>query len=89
MKAEEVPVIMLPEIYQDIARMLGLEAALALGREFGGMSLYLPKIETALMGWRNQNIHLEFTGANIPQLAKKHRLTSARVRQILGLSREK
>ena len=89
MKAEEVPVIMLPEIYQDLANMVGLEAALALGREFGGMSLYLPKIETALRGWRNQNIRREFTGANIPQLAKKHRLTSTRVRQILGLSREK
>ena len=89
MKAEEVPVIMLPEIYQDIAHMVGLEAALVLGREFGGMSLYLPKIETALRGWRNQNIHSEFTGANIPQLAKKHHLTSVRVRQILGLAREK
>ena len=89
MKTEEVPVVMLPEIYQDIAHMLGLEAALALGREFGGMSLYLPKIETALRGWRNQNIQSEFTGANIQQLARKHHLTSVRVRQILGLSKEK
>ena len=65
MKSEEVPVVMLPEIYQDIAHMVGLEAALALGREFGGMSLYLPKIESALRNWRDRNIRREFTGANI------------------------
>jgi Mor family transcriptional regulator len=68
---------------------VGLEATLALGREFGGMSLYLPKIESALRIWRDQNIRREFTGANIPELAKKYRLTSARVRQILGVPREK
>ena len=46
-----VPVGMLPEIYQDLAGTLGIEATLTLGREFGGMSLYLPKIETSLRGW--------------------------------------
>ena len=89
MKQEEIPVDILPEIYRDIAETVGLEATLALGREFGGMSLYLPKLETALRGWRDSKIRGEFTGANIPQLAKKYRLTSVRVRQILGASREK
>ena len=88
MMKEDIPVSILPEIYQDIVRTVGLEGALALGREFGGMSLYLPKIESALRGWRDTNIRLEFTGANIPHLAKKYRLTSARVRQILCVSRE-
>jgi len=89
MTKEEIPINLLPEIYQDLAGTVGLEATLALGREFGGMSLYLPKIESALRSWRDINIHREFTGANIPQLAKKYRLTSARVRQILGVPREK
>lgn len=83
MKVDDMPVNLLPEIYQDIVRMVGLDAALELGREFGGMNLYLPKIESALRGWRDRNIREEFTGANIPQLARKYRLTSARVRQIL------
>jgi len=89
MIAEDIPVNLLPEIYQDIVRTVGLEGALALGREFGGMSLYLPKIESALRSWRDANIRLEFTGGNIPLLAKKYRLTSARVRQILGVPRGK
>lgn len=89
MESKEVPVKLLPEIYQDLAQTVGLEATLALGREFGGMSLYLPKIESALRIWRDQNIRGEFTGANIPALAKKYRLTSVRVRQILGTPREK
>jgi len=89
MVKEEVPVSLLPEIYQDLAQTVGVEGALALGREFGGMSLYLPKIESALRTWRDQNIRSEFTGANIVQIAKKHRLTSVRVRQILGMCREK
>ncbi len=89
MEHKNVPLNLLPEIYQDIVRMVGLDAALALGREFGGMSLYLPKIESALRSWRDQNIRAEFTGANILQLARKYRLTGARVRQILGVEREK
>jgi Mor family transcriptional regulator len=84
MRTEEIPVNLLPEIYRDLAETVGLEATLALGREFGGMSLYLPKIESALRSWRDINIRAEFTGANIPQLAKRYRLTSVRVRQILG-----
>jgi Mor family transcriptional regulator len=84
-----MPINLLPEIYQDIVRMVGLEAALELGREFGGMSLYLPKIESALRGWRDQMIKAEFTGANIAELARKYRLTGARVRQILDGTGEK
>lgn len=89
MKVEEMPVDLLPEIYQDIVRMVGLPAALELGREFGGMNLYLPKIESALRGLRDQNIREEFTGANIRQIARKYRLTCARVRQILWASEDK
>jgi len=84
-----IPVGMLPEIYQDLAGMVGLEAALMLGREFGGMSVYIPKIETSLREWRDENIRRDFTGGNIRQLARKYRLTSTRVRQILGGTREK
>lgn len=89
MEHKNVPLNLLPEIYQDIVRMVGLDAALELGKEFGGMSLYLPKIESALRSWRDQNIRAEFTGANVVQLARKYRLTGARVRQILGVPREK
>jgi len=85
---EDIPINLLPEIYQDIVRTVGLKGALALGQEFGGMSLYLPKIESALRSWRDENIRLEFTGANIPYLAKKYGLTGARVRQILGVPQD-
>ena len=89
MADNSIPINLLPEIYRDLAETVGLDAALALGREFGGMSLYLPKIESALRGWRDVNIHREFTGANIAQIARKYNLTSVRVRQVLGATREK
>jgi len=84
MATQNIPVDLLPEIYQDLVNTVGLDGALALGREFGGMSLYLPKIESAMRNWRDINIRREFNGANITELARKHRLTTARVRQILG-----
>ncbi len=84
MQANEIPVNLLPEIYQDIAQAVGIDAALALGQEYGGMSLYLPKMDSAIRGWRDESIRREFTGANVAQLARKHRLTATRVRQILG-----
>ena len=83
MVREEIPLSMLPEVYQDLAQTVGLDGALALGEEFGGMSLYLPKIESALRFWRDEKIKREFDGANVVQLARKYRLTSTRVRQIL------
>jgi len=89
MDAREIPVEMLPEIYQDIAGMIGIDATIMLGREFGGMNLYLPKMETALRPWRDELMRAEFNGANITALARKYRLTSTRVRQILELSGEK
>lgn len=89
MKESDIPVETLPEIYQEIVEMVGLEAALELGKVFGGMSLYLPKIESALRGWRDLNIRREFTGTNIPQIARKYRLTSTRVRQILWSPKQK
>jgi len=89
MDVREIPIEMLPEIYQDIAGMIGIDATLRLGREFGGMNLYLPKMDTAIRPWRDELIRAEFDGANITALARKYRLTSTRVRQILGLTREK
>ena len=85
----KVPLGMLPEIYQELVHAVGMEVTLKLGREFGGMSLYLPKIETSLREWRDENIRREFTGANVRQLARKYRLTGARIRQILGGGRER
>lgn len=89
MTTDDMPINLLPEIYQDLAETVGLDAALALGREFGGMNIYLPKVESALRSWRDINIRREFTGANVSQLARKYHLTQARVRQILESGREK
>ena len=86
---EDLPVSYLPEIYRDVVDKVGLKAALALGEEFGGMSLYLPKIETALRRWRDKNIRTEFDGTNVVKLARKYRITPSRIRQILEAQEEK
>lgn len=86
---EDLPVSYLPEIYRDVVDKVGIKAALALGEEFGGMSLYLPKIETALRRWRDRNIKVEFDGTNVVKLARKYKVTPSRIRQILDAQREK
>jgi Mor family transcriptional regulator len=69
--------------------MIGIDATIRLGREFGGMNLYLPKMDSAIRPWRDEMIRAEFNGANVTAIARKYHLTSTRVRQILGFVKEK
>jgi Mor family transcriptional regulator len=73
----------LPEVYQQIAEELGLDAALALGRMFGGSPVYFPILKRALIASRNRAIFEEFNGANHRELARKHRLSLRHLYKIL------
>jgi Mor family transcriptional regulator len=75
--------------YRMIAQIIGIDNALKLGEELGGESIYFPKIDncTSLLKERNRQIVSEYNGHNLEQLAKKHGLTTRRIREIIKKSK--
>ncbi|MDA8172067.1 MAG: hypothetical protein M0033_05930 [Nitrospiraceae bacterium] len=73
----------LPEGYQAVARVVGVENALKLSEELGGLPFYFPKIGSLIVKKRDQYIRQEFNGANYKELARKYGLTEVWVRRIL------
>ncbi len=83
---DEIKIEDLHPTYQMIARIIGIENALKLGREIGGEALYLPKLDSnmsPLLKLRNKRICAEFNGSNIMQLGRKYNVTSTRIYAIL------
>lgn len=74
----------LPEVYQEMAGMIGVEATVNLAQLFAGTSVYFPKLERALIALRNQAICREFDGANIKNLARRWGLSARHVRCIVN-----
>jgi Mor family transcriptional regulator len=81
--AAEMSVEHLPESYQGIAEIIGIEATLQLSEYFGGQRFYFRKIEGLLMDKRDERIRAEFTGFNHVDLARRYGLTETRIRDIL------
>lgn len=81
---ELVDVSDLPEPYDKIAKVIGLDATKKLICEFHGEMLYLPKIDSVILPVRDKVIREEFNGYNYEALARKYGLTSRWVRQIVS-----
>lgn len=69
--------------YQQIARVIGIENTLKLGREFSGEQVYLPKLNNCISRERNRKIVEEFKGDNYEELAKKYGLTTFWIRKLV------
>ena len=76
----------LPEVYQEMAEIIGVEATVHLARVYAGTSVYFPKLERALMTLRNQAIYREYNGRNVRLLARRWGLSARHVRQIISLA---
>lgn len=80
----------LPPIYQTIAKIIGIDNAVLLGKEIGGESLYLPKLNHRSLTFfkeRDSLILEEFNGHNALDLARKHGITSRRLYEIIEKNR--
>jgi len=73
----------LPEDYQTMANIIGVENTIKLSNHLGGMAFYYRKIESLLSAKRNELIRSEFNGANHRELARKYRISGTWVREIL------
>lgn len=81
--AAEIPVESLPQDLQLLAEMLGTEKVLRISERFGGMGIYIPKIERLVRLHRDRKIRHEFTGSNHREIANKYNITETWVREIL------
>ncbi|RJX29186.1 MAG: hypothetical protein C4525_14915 [Desulfarculus sp.] len=74
----------LPDVYQEMSEVIGLEPTMQLAQVFSGNSVYFPKLERSLLSVRNQMIRREFNGANVRALARRWGLSSRHVRHIVS-----
>lgn len=79
---EGLTVEQLPEQYQRLAEILGIEKLFRLVEEIGGRETYFPKKDKLLQLIRDEQILKEFNGYNHLELAKKYDLTVRWVREL-------
>lgn len=80
----DVTIDELPEGYQAVARVIGVENAIRLSDELGGLNYYFPQAEKMLRAKRNELINREFNGSNHKELAQKYRLSEVQIREIVA-----
>ncbi len=73
----------LPSELREVARIIGLGAAIKLIHEFSGTQIYVPKYETIVRPVRDRAIKAEFDGSNIKTLAGKYGMSTRHLRAIL------
>ena len=77
----------IPEKYQDLVELLGLDMFLSLVRLCGGMSLYIPMSESLMRGGRDREIRARYDGTNARYLAREFHMTERHVYKIVSGTR--
>ena len=81
--AEQIKLDSLPEFYQDLAEIIGLENTLKAAQKLGGLVYYFPKLDKILLEKRDALIKNEFNGINYRDLARKYELSERQIREII------
>jgi Mor family transcriptional regulator len=81
--APEITVDSLPESYQILAEVIGLENTLKASTVLGGLLYYFKKIDKLLLEKRDILIKREFDGINYKDLARKYGLSERQIREIV------
>ena len=81
--AGEIRIESLPEEYQMVAEIIGLENALRLAEKFPSMRIYIPKFDKLVRDRRDMRIRKEFTGFNHRELARKYNMSESWIREIV------
>lgn len=83
----EISLEILPESFKYIAELIGLEKAIVIVKNFGGSTIYIPKIDCCDRHNRNTKIVEDYRlGLTYSQLSIKYNLTSVSVRNIISAS---
>lgn len=81
---EQVKMSDLPDGQKEVALLIGLDNYKKLIKEYGGVTIYIPKSDGFELAYRNIQIRNEFNGYNYRELAKKYGLSEVRVRSIVN-----
>lgn len=73
----------LPNQYQELVRVIGLEATVRLCREYGGTDTYIPKVDGLLAAKQRELIRREWNGYNGEALARKYGVSVRWIRKIV------
>ncbi len=73
----------IPETYQPVANLIGLDNFLKMCRYAMGDEIYFPMQESILRNARNRLIIQEYNGHNLAELSKKYNLTAKHIRNIV------
>lgn len=77
-----------PEANHELAQLIGLSAALLLGRHYGGELVEVPRASALRRALRNREMQrLRESGYSLAKLARKYCMTQRQVGRILGLAR--
>jgi Mor family transcriptional regulator len=86
---QEIMIEDLPESYQEVCRIVGIENALRLSEYLGGLPLYFPKIEKLISRKKTEYIHKHFNGSNHRELARVTEYSERWVYEILNTNKRK
>ncbi len=84
MEIEKITLEKLSAEQKELAEIVGIEAYRKLVTNYGGMNIYIHKLETILRESRNIEICNAFNGFNYRELAKKYNLSEKTVREIIS-----
>jgi len=75
---------LLPEPYYSLSQIMGIDSVIKLGNQYGGGTIYLPKMDKASTNARDACIRQEYTGYNSRELATKYKLSVQSIKRIVS-----
>lgn len=73
----------LKEQHREVAQLIGVENLIRLSENYGGTTLYIPKVDDLLKNSRHAAILREFDGTNIRYLARKYHVSERTVYRLV------
>lgn len=80
---EDTTISDIPDRYQRIVEIIGVEKYIELSDYAKGDELYFPKVDSILAPARNRRIRKEFNGYNAKELADRYNLTLPQILNII------
>lgn len=80
---QHVEVADIPETYQPVVSLIGLDNFLKMCSYAVGDEIYFPMPESILRNTRRRLIIQEYNGCNLSELSRKYSLTPSRIRNIV------
>jgi Mor family transcriptional regulator len=74
----------LPEAHRRFAQVIGVEATIRLCQAYGGMPVYIPKLDSVIAAQRARRIRAEYNGENTAALALRYGLSMRSIQKIVS-----